>query len=104
MEQDHGNRGRYRLPIAVRVTSSSPNESTLVEDTLGGLPKRLIADRAYDSDPVDERLRQKHSLELICAQSRQAKANSGWTATAPLRRGWRVERLLCLAEELPRYL
>jgi hypothetical protein len=66
MEQDHGNRGRYRLPIAVRVTSSSPNESTLVEDTLGGLPKRLIADRAYDSDPVDERLRQKHSLELIC--------------------------------------
>jgi len=57
----------HGLPIAVRVTSSSPNESTLVEDTLsqrhvGGLPKRLIADCAYDSDRVDERLRQEHSV------------------------------------------
>jgi hypothetical protein len=41
----------HGLPIAVRVTSASPNESTLVEDTLAqrhiaSLPKRLIGDKA----------------------------------------------------------
>jgi transposase len=67
----------------VRVASSSPNESTLVEDTLGGLPKRLIADRAYDSDRVDERLRQEHSLELIVPnRGRRKRTQDG----RPLRR------------------
>ena len=54
----------------------SPNESTLVEDTLsqrhvGGLPKRLIEDRAYDSDRLDERQRQEHRVELIVPNRRR---------------------------------
>jgi hypothetical protein len=54
----------HGLPIAVRVTSASPNESTLVEATLAGhhvaaLPERMIGDKAYDSDRLDERLRQE---------------------------------------------
>jgi hypothetical protein len=56
----------------------SQNGSTLVEDTLsqrhvGGLPKRLIADRPCDSDRLDERLRQEHSLELIVSNRRRRK-------------------------------
>jgi hypothetical protein len=69
--------------IAVWVTSSSPDESTLVEDTLGGLPNRLSADRAYDSDRADERLRQEHSLQLIVPnRGRRKRTQDG----RPLRR------------------
>ena len=106
---DHGIADGHGLPIAVRVTSSSPNESTLVEDTLsqrhvGGLPKRLIADRAYDSDRLDERLRQEHSVGLIVPTRRRRKRTQDGRPLRRYRRRWKVERLFCLAEELPPYL
>lgn len=46
------------LPVAVSVDSASPHEVTLVEETLARQfvsknPDRLVADRAYDSDPLD---------------------------------------------------
>jgi len=49
------------LPIALSVGSASPHEVKLVEKTLdNGLvdehSERLIGDRAYDSDPLDEKL------------------------------------------------
>lgn len=61
---------RHGLPIAVRVTSASPHECQLVEDTLrerfvGPVPERMIGDRGYDSDPLDQRLRQQQGVELI---------------------------------------
>lgn len=54
------------IPVAVGVTSASPNESTLVEPTLdrrhiGPLHKRMIGDNAYDSDPLDQRLEARAS-------------------------------------------
>jgi IS5 family transposase len=64
------------LPLAVRLESASPSEVTLAETTLaevrvqrpkGGLrqkPKRVIADRGYDSDPLHQRLRRR-GIELI---------------------------------------
>jgi hypothetical protein len=60
---------RTGLPIAISVESASPHEVGLVERTLERRftkerPKRLIGDRAYDSDPLDERLR-KQGIELI---------------------------------------
>ena len=52
------------LPLAISVGSASPHEVKLVEDTLDKrfteeMPERLIGDRAYDSDPLDERLQNK---------------------------------------------
>ena len=56
------------LPLGVRLESASPGEATLAEATLAKVkvprpkgrprhkPKRVIADRAYDSDPLRERL------------------------------------------------
>jgi len=64
------------IPLGVRLESASPNEVTLAESTLGEVrvpppqgrprqkPKRVIADRAYDSDPLRQRLQQR-SIELI---------------------------------------
>ena len=49
------------LPVSVCITSASPHEVTLVQQTidasfLAEAPARLIGDKAYDSDPLDERL------------------------------------------------
>ena len=60
---------RSGLPIAISVSSASPHEITLVEATLetmftAELPKRLIGDKAYDSDPLDEKLAE-NGVELI---------------------------------------
>jgi len=51
------------LPIASGCERFA-NESTLVEQTLdrrhiGPLPKRMIGDKAYDSDPLDARLQER---------------------------------------------
>jgi hypothetical protein len=63
------------IPLAVQVDSASPHESQLLDETLAGsfldeLPARLIGDKAYDSDPLDERLKRDYDIELI-APNRQ---------------------------------
>ncbi len=91
---------RHGLPVAVRVTSASPHECQLVEDTLqarfvAAVPERMIGDRAYDSDPLDEHLQREYGLELIAPH----KANRSKPPTQDgrklrrYRRRYRIERL-----------
>src|SRR5579863_4362561 len=61
---------RHGLPIACSVASASPHETKLVETTIEqrftqAKPKRMIGDRAYDCDPLDQRLLQTHRIRLI---------------------------------------
>jgi hypothetical protein len=61
---------RHGLPIAVHVASARPNEAILVEAPLEQrflpeAPARLIGDKAYDSDPLDQRLRESLAAELL---------------------------------------
>ncbi len=90
---------RAGLPLALHVAAASPQEVTLVDQTLAArfvrpLPRRLIGDKAYDSDPLDAQLRIR-GLELIAPH----KANRTKPPTQdgrPLRRyrhRWKVERL-----------
>src|ERR1700728_2033031 len=51
---------RHGLPIACSIASASPHETKLVEATVDqrftrAKPQRMIGDRAYDSDPLDQR-------------------------------------------------
>ena len=87
------------LPLAIRLASASPHEVTLVEDTLEGrfveqVPQRLIGDRAYDSDPLDEQL-ENQGIEMI-APHRSNRTKPKTQDGRPLRRykkRWKVERL-----------
>jgi len=69
-------------------------EATIKSRFITKTPKRLIGDKAYDSDPLDERLREKHGVELIAphkSNRRKPKTQDG----RPLRRykrRWKVER------------
>ena len=93
------------LPLGVRLESASPGEATLAEATLAEVrvprakgrprqkPKRVIADRAYDSDPLREWLK-KRGIELIVpyrSNSRHRRYEDGRKLRRYKRR-WIIER------------
>ncbi|MCC6955202.1 MAG: transposase [Anaerolineales bacterium] len=75
---------RSGLPIAISIGSASPHEVTLVEATLevrftDEQPERLISDKAYESDPLDERLAEM-GVELIAphrSNRKKSKTSGG---------------------------
>jgi transposase len=90
---------RAGLPVAIHVASATPHEVTLVEATLErrftrARPHRLIGDRAYDSDPLDTRLRAQ-GVELIAPHRRNRKKppTQDGRPLRRYRRRWKVERL-----------
>src|SRR5215469_469076 len=60
----------HGLPLAVHVASASPHETKLVEPTLerrflAEAAPRLIGDRAYESDQLDARIRERLGVQLV---------------------------------------
>ena len=87
------------LPLAVYTTSASPHEVTLVHETLEqGLtreqPRRLIGDRAYDSDTLDAQLAEL-GVEMIAPHksNRVKAATQDGRSLRRYRRRWKIERL-----------
>src|SRR5580704_2234358 len=89
----------HGLPLALRTESASPAEVKLVEATLeervvAEVPERLIGDKAYDSDRLDQQLMEKFGTEMIAPN--RANRNPRTQDGRPLRRykrRWKVERL-----------
>ena len=90
------------LPIAVYVTSASPHEVTLAQDTVAKCfvtdeyPTRLIADRAYDSDVLDYTLAIEYGIELIAphrSNRRAAKKTQDGRQLRRYRHRWKIERM-----------
>ena len=96
------------LPIAISVASASPHEVTLakgvLEDSLvGRFPERLIGDKAYDSDPLDEELKIR-GVEMI-APHRSNRVKDKTQDGQPLRRykrRWKVERFFAWLQNFRR--
>jgi transposase len=89
---------RSGLPLAVGIASGERNEQKLVAETLrarfiNALPKKLIGDRAYDSDPLDAQLA-KHGIEMIAPNlSTRAIQSQDRRKLRCYKRRWRIERL-----------
>ncbi len=88
------------LPVAIDIQSASPHEVKLVESTIKNrfisrLPNRIIGDKAYDSDPLDESLREKYVTELIAPHktNRKKPKTQNGRVLRRYRRRWKVERL-----------
>ena len=86
------------LVLSVTIQSASPHEVTLVEKVLEErflepLPEKLIGDKAYDSDPLDEKLKQK-GVELIAPHrsNRKKKKTQDGRQLRRYKRRWKVER------------
>lgn len=70
-------------------------ERTLASRFVPDVPERLIGDRAYDSDPLDERLFKELGIELIAphrSNRKKPKTQDGRKLRRYKKR-WRVERL-----------
>ena len=95
-------------PLAIYISSASPHEATLVEATLEAAfaaraPVRLIGDRAYDSDPLDERLRER-GVELIAPhrKNRTREKTQDGRKLRRYKRRWKVERLFAWLQNFRR--
>lgn len=87
------------LPVAVHTDSANPHEVRLVQATLDevvtvGRPRRIIGDRAYDSDPLDEALAAQ-GVELIAPhrKNRKKPPTQDGRALRRYKRRWKIERL-----------
>lgn len=85
-------------PLALQLFSATPFEITLVEQIIKkrfakAKIRRLVGDRAYDSDPLDKKLKRK-GIELIAPHKknrRKAKTQDGRNLRHYKHR-WTVER------------
>ncbi len=89
------------LPVAVTTGSASPHESKLVQGLFEFMltldaPERIIGDKAYDSDSLDEQLDDR-GIEMIAPHRRSRKPVNATQDGRPLRRykrRWTVERTI----------
>lgn len=96
------------LPLSVWTTGASTHEVKLVEQTIDKRfirekPKRLIGDLAYDSDPLDHRLKKKR-IKLIAphkSNRRKQPTQDGRELRRYCRR-WKVERLFAWIQNFRR--
>jgi len=97
------------VPLGDQLHSASPAEVRLAETTLASIrvgrrhragrprqkPVRVITDRAYDSDPLRNRLRRR-GIERICPhkKNRVRPATQDGRAQRRYRRRWVIERTI----------
>ncbi len=89
---------REGVPLSLAIYSASPAEVSLIEPmlehrVLARLPQRLVYDRAADSDPLRQRLKER-GIELVCPhrKSRKKPATQDGRKLKPYKRRWPVER------------
>ena len=97
------------VPIAVHVASASPHETQLVEATLDScfaprLPKNILGDLAYDSDPLDKKLQEKYGINLIAPHksNRSKPSTQDGRALRRFCRRWKVERFFAWLQNFRR--
>jgi transposase len=96
------------LPVSLAVASASPHEVTLVEETLEqrfmeDVPERLVGDKAYDSDPLDQRM-QEQGIEMIAPNRSNRKKTQDGRRLRRYKRRWKVERLFAWLQHFRRVL
>jgi len=97
------------LPVSIDTVSATPHESQLVQQLMSFMlteeqPERIIGDKAYDSDALDEEPAQQ-DVELIAPHRSNRKPENVTQDGRPLRRydrRWAVERTIGWLQNLRR--
>jgi transposase len=89
---------RNGFPISAWIASGERAECQLVTETLDvrfteETPKKLIGDRAFDSDALDAELAQDYGVELIAPNRRGRRRTQDGRPLRRYRRRWKIERL-----------
>jgi transposase len=90
----------HGLPLSIDIENASAAEVNLIEPLIDravtdDVPGRLIYDRAADSDPLRDRLRER-DIELICPHRRGRIRPATQDGRAPrrYRHRWIIERTI----------
>jgi transposase len=96
------------IPLSIYAESASPHEVALVRPTLASAflkekPERLVADKAYDSDPLDEILREE-GIEMIAPHrhNRKKRKTQDGRKLRRYKRRWKIERLFAWLQNFRR--
>ena len=96
-------------PISVHVTDASPHEVKLVEKTIdqrfSNLKiRKMIGDKAYDSDKLDRELLKKFKIELIAPHrdNRKSKPTQDGRKLKTYCQRWKIERLFAWLQNFRR--
>ena len=88
------------LPVSAHVESASPHEIKLVEDTIDSsftvyAPDKLVGDKAYDSDRLDQHLKESRGIEMIAPHkgNRKRRRTQDGRKLRRYKRRWKIERL-----------
>ena len=99
---------RNGLPISIHIESASPHEAKLVQKTIDNRflnrnPRRLIGDKAYDSDYIDAELRKKR-IRLIAPHkcNRRKQPTQDGRELRRYKRRWKIERLFAWLQNFRR--
>ena len=97
------------IPVAAHVESASPHEVKLVDETIDSgfteyAPDKLIGDKAYDSDGLDQRLLDERNVEMIAPhrKGRKKPKTQDGRKLRRYRRRWKVERLFAWLQNFRR--
>ena len=97
------------FPVAAHIESASPHEVKLVEATIDSgfteyAPAKIIGDKAYDSDGLDQTLFDKRGIEMIAPHRKgrkKIKTQDG-RKLRRYRRRWKVERIFAWLQNFRR--
>jgi transposase len=99
---------RNGLPIAISTHEASTHEVKLVETAISKRfirtkPKRIIGDMAYDSDPLDKRMKSKQ-IKMIAPHkaNRVKESTQDGRELRRYRNRWKVERLFAWIQQFRR--
>ena len=97
------------IPVSAHIESASPHEVKLVEATIDNgftqyAPNKLIGDKAYDSDDLDQRLLDDRNVEMVAPhrKGRKKPRTQDGRKLRPYRRRWKVERLFAWLQNFRR--
>jgi transposase len=89
---------RHGLPVAAGIASAWPHETKLVEITIeqrftAARPERMIGDRAYDADQLDQRLKEQGITLIAPHRPNRRRKTQDHRPLRRYRHRWKVERL-----------
>src|SRR5712692_7384927 len=98
------------LPLAITLAPGNRHDCTLVEQTLdealvAQLPRKLIADKGFDSRPLQERLLEEREIELIAPTRggiRPSRRKQDGRSLRRYCRRWKVECLFAWLKQFRR--
>jgi len=99
------------LPLSVHIDDGNRHDAVLTDRTLDAafvdyLPPKLVADKAWDSEPLRAQLAEERNIELIApvrsGRKHRSKRKQDGRPLRRYKRRWKIERLFAWLKQFRR--